>query len=87
MLLVMVFVVFGFSALLNSVNESVVSLLEIVFVVRVGMVFLVVFVLVLVLFGFVEEVCFVFSVVVMMAVSSARVEFEDVDVAVSECVK
>jgi len=80
-------VALGFPALLNSVNEPVVSLLETVLVARVGTVFLAALAPASALFGLVEEVCFAFSVVVTTAVSSARAEFEDVDAAVPERVK
>ena len=67
-------VALGFPALLNSVNEPVVSLLETVLVARVGTVFLAALAPASALFGLVEEVCYAFGVVVTTAVSALRAE-------------
>jgi Na+-driven multidrug efflux pump len=75
--LALALVTLGAPALLNSVNEPVVSLLETVLVARVGTLFLAALAPASALFGLVEEVCFAFSVVVTTAVSRAYGEMED----------
>lgn len=72
--LMVALVTLGFPALLNSLNEPVVSLLETVLVARVGTIFVAALAPASALFGLVEEVCFAFGVVVTTAVSTLRAE-------------
>ena len=69
-------VALGAPALLNSVNEPVVSLVETVLVSRVGTLFLAALAPASAMFGLVEEVCFAFSVAVTTALSALSVERE-----------
>jgi Na+-driven multidrug efflux pump len=75
--LALALVTLGAPALLNSVNEPVVSLLETVLVARVGTLFLAALAPASALFGLVEEICFAFSIVVTTAVSRAYGEMEN----------
>ena len=72
--LLVALVTLGFPALMNSLNEPVVSMLETVLVARVGTVFVAALAPASALFGLVEEVCFAFGVVVTTAVSTLRAE-------------
>jgi Na+-driven multidrug efflux pump len=67
----------GAPALLNSINEPVVSLLETVLVARVGTILVAALAPASALFGLVEEVCFACSVVVTTVVSKACAAEED----------
>jgi len=67
----------GAPALLNSINEPVVSLLETLLVARVGTVLVAALAPASALFGLVEEVCFACSVVVTTVVSKACAAAEE----------
>ena len=70
-MLALAFVTLGFPALLNSLNEPLVALLETVLVARVGTIFVAALAPASALFGLVEEVCYAFGVVVTTAVRAA----------------
>ena len=73
-MLALALVTLGFPALLNSLNEPLVALLETVLVARVGTIFVAALAPASALFGLVEEVCYAFGVVVTTAVSALRAE-------------